>query len=574
MTAEQKKSFNLRLLAFQGFLLVFIALVILRLFIIAVSEHGYYQALAENQHGFFQKLSATRGQIFITDKYSNDPYPVATNAARSLVYAVPKEVADPKTAAKTLAAILNLDEKDLLAKLSDRQKNYVPLIHYVPDEQSGKITAAKLSGIFLSDEEQRFYPEGDFLSQVLGFVGFKDNSSDKTGLYGLEKYFEKTLAGKNGSVATEADLRGNWITGSKRDFTPAQDGSSLTLTIDRSIQFKAESVLKNAVQKHGADSGSVIVINPKTGAILAMANAPGFDPNNYGKAESPADYINAATMGNYEPGSTMKAITLAAGLDQGLIKPDTTYTDTGAVEIAGYKIENSDHKAHGVTTMTEVIDHSLNTGAIWVEQQLGNDRFSSYLKKFGFGKATDVELPEAVGDISNVGANKPQINYFTASFGQGITVTPLQMIQSYIPLANGGKMMQPYIIDAVTDPSGKVAKTAPKVKGQIISQQAAQFMTAMLVDDVENGYGKAAGVKGYYIAGKTGTAQVAVNGHYEANDNIGSFIGYGPAQDPQFLMLVSINHPRDVNFAESTAAPAFGEIANFILNYYQIKPTR
>ena len=554
---------------------MFIALVVLRLFIIAVSEHGYYQALAENQHSFFQTLTANRGDIFITDKYSSTPYPVATNAQRSLIYAVPAEVKDPKTAAHLLSAVLSLDEKDVLAKITDIQKNYVPIAHMVPDDQTGKITGAKVAGIFTSPEGQRYYPEGDFLSQVLGFVGYSDASTaERIGLYGLEKYFQKPLAGSNGQVATEADLRGNWITGSKRDFTPAVDGSDLNLTIDRSIQFKAESVLRDSVQKHGADSGSVIVVNPKTGAVLAMANYPSFDPNNYGKASSPAVYLNSATTENYEPGSTMKSITLAAALDQGLITPDTTYNDTGEVDIAGHKIQNSDHKGHGVTTMTEVLDHSLNTGAIWVEQQLGNDKFTQYLKKFGFGKATDIELPEAVGDIANVDGNKPLINFYTASFGQGVSVTPIQMIQAYTALANNGQMMQPYIVDSVVAPDGKVTKAKPVSKGQIISAHAAQNMTAMLVDDVENGYGKAAAVKGYYIAGKTGTAQVATKGGYDPNDNIGSFIGYGPAQDPQFLMLVNINHPRDVNFAETTAAPAFGQIADFILNYYQIKPTR
>ena len=577
MTAEQNKSFNSRLIAFKIFLCLFVALVILRLFIIAVSDHGYYQALADNQHNFFQQFAANRGEIFVTDKYSKNAYPVATNAQKNLVYVVPGEIKDYAAATQKLSGILSIDQPTLLAKISDKQKNYIALVHDITDQQSSQITAAKIAGVYLSPEAVRFYPEGNFLSQVLGFTGYSDNSPNiKIGLYGLEKYFQKTLAGTDGQVATEADLNGNWIAGANRNFLAAQDGSSLTLTIDRSIQYQAEKVLSAAVQKHGADSGSVIVANPKTGAILAIANYPSFDPNNYGQTKDLSNFIDAATTENYEPGSTMKAVTLGGALDQGLITPQTTFQDSGEVDIAGYKIQNSDHKVHGLTTMTEVLDHSLNTGAIWVEQQLGNDKFSSYLKKFGFGHATNVELPEAAGDISNVSkSNDPQINFYTAAFGQGITVTPIQMIQAYDPLANKGQMMQPYLVDSITSADGKtVTKISPKIETQVISQSAATLMTAMLVDDVENGYGKAAGVKGYYIAGKTGTAQVAGNGGYVANDNIGSFVGYGPAQDPQFLMLVNINHPRDVNFAETTAAPAFGEIANFILNYYQIKPTR
>src|SRR5579872_2321049 len=284
MTAEQKKSFNVRLIGFKIFLGLFIALISLRLFIISVSEHGYYQALASNQHDFFQALVAKRGDILVTDKYSQTPYPVATNAQKNLVYVVPKEIKDSKNVAATLAKILTLNESDLLPKITDKQKNYVALAHYISDDQTNQINSAKLAGVYLSPEQARYYPENDFLSQVLGFIGYNANSATvKVGLYGLEKYFQKTLAGSDGRVATEADLKGNWITGSKRDFVPAQDGSSLKLTIDRSIEYEAEKVLSDAIKKHGADSGNVIVENPKTGAILAMANYPSFDPNAFNK---------------------------------------------------------------------------------------------------------------------------------------------------------------------------------------------------------------------------------------------------------------------------------------------------
>jgi cell division protein FtsI/penicillin-binding protein 2 len=573
MSTDQKKSFNARVLAFQIFLALFIALIILRLFVISVAQHGYYSALAENQHSFFQKLTATRGEIFITDKFSSTPYPVATNSSQNLIYTVPGQVKSATSAAEALSKILSLDQKDLLSKLSDTKRQYIALAHGLTDDQSNQVQQLKLAGIYLEPENTRLYPEGDFLSQVLGFVGFKDNSQDKVGLYGLEKYFEKILAGTNGQISTEADLKGNWITGSKRDFTPAEDGSSLVLTIDRSIQFKTESVLRDAVQKHGADSGTAIVADPKSGAILAMANYPSFDPNQYNKAPTPAVYLNSATTENYEPGSTMKAVTLSAALDQGLITPVTTFQDSGEVDIGGYKIQNSDHKAHGNTTMTEVIDHSLNTGAIWVEQQLGNQKFFDYVKKFVFGKATGIELPETAGDLANLDSGR-QINFYTAAFGQGITATPIQMLQSYMAIANGGKMMQPHIVSSIIAADGKVTATPPKLKAQVISDKAAGLMSAMLVDDVENGYGKQAGVKGYFIAGKTGTAQIAANGAYVKNANIGSFIGFGPAEDPKFAMIVNIVNPKDVSFAESTAAPAFGQIANFILNYDQIPPSR
>ena len=573
MNKDQNQSFNARVLALQILITLFIALVFLRLFIISIARHGYYGAVADSQHSYSKKLSPTRGDILVYDRNSPNPYPVATDTTQDMVYAIPKEIQNPQPVASTLGPILNMDPKDILAKISDPKKSYVPIMHALNTDQSKQINDLKISGIYLDPEPTRVYPQGEFLSQVLGFVGYKENNTFKVGLYGLEKYFEKDLAGTAGQISTQADLKGNWISGSQRDYTPVVDGSSLVLTIDRAIQYKTEQVLKDAVQKHGADLGTAIVVNPKTGAILAMATEPSFDPNQYNKATDPSVYLNQATTQNYEPGSTMKSITMSSGLDQGLITPQTTYVDNGYVDIDGYKIKNSEGHGFGVQTMTDVLDKSLNTGAIFVEQQLGNTKFKQYIDDFGFGKATNVELPETIGDINNLKGNI-QINYYTASFGQGVTVTPIQMIQAYTALANGGKMMRPYIVDSEIHPDGTVIKTQPTEVSQVISDKASSLISAMLVDDVENGFGKKAGVAGYYIGGKTGTAQVVANGKYIANDNIGSFIGYGPIENPQFLILVNINHPRDVAFAETTTAPAFHDIAEFILNYYQIPPTR
>ncbi len=569
---DQNKSFQNRILAFQIFLLLFIALIILRLFIISVAQHPYYQALAEGQHSFFEKLVPKRGEIFITDKYSSQPYVVAGNLEENMVYAVPKEVQDPAGTAARLAQILNLDEGTLQQKLSDQSKWYEPIMHQLTDSQSSQIQQAKLAGIYLDPEDVRYYPQGNFLSQVIGFLGYKNNGVDKTGLYGLERYFNNDLSGIPGTITTQSQS-GNWITDNNRYFTPATNGDSLLLTIDRSIEYKAESALAADVQKHGADSGAVIVANPKTGAILAMANYPGFDPNQYGKVSSPSVYQNLATVETYEPGSTMKGVTMAGALQLGLITPDSIYTDTGVVNIDGYKIENSDHRAHGLQTMSQVIDWSLNTGAIYVENLEGNDNFLNNLKKFGFGAPTNIDLPENVGNISNLTSpNAPQVNFDTAAFGQGITVTPIQMLTAYMAIANGGKLMQPYIVAAKILPDGKTEKTEPKEIGQIISPETATMDTEMLLDDVNNGYGKKAGVAGYDIAGKTGTAQVAKNGVYDPTDNIGSFVGFGPIEDPKFIMIVVINHPRDASFAETTATPLFSNIAQFILDYYNLPP--
>ena len=306
-----------------------------------------------------------------------------------------------------------------------------------------------------------------------------------------------------------------------------------------------------------------------------MATYPTFDPNAYGKVKNLSVFQNDATTETYEPGSTMKAVTLSSALDESLITPQSTYDNTGSITVSGATIHNSEQTDLGPsTTMTQVIDHSLNTGAAYVEGLLGNDTFVNYLKKFHFGEATGIEMPEADGDLAPLVPGAPQIDFDTASFGQGITVTPIQMLQAYQAIANGGVMMEPYIVAAAIAPDGTRVQTQPKSEVLWCRRARRSLMTAMLVDDVEHGYGTQAAVKGYWIAGKTGTAQVASKGGYAQNDNIGSFVGYGPVGDPQFVMIVNINHPRDVAFAESTAAPAFGQIAKFILNYYQVPTTR
>ncbi len=577
--------FSRRVTAYAVACLLFALLVVGRLYQVTILKHGLYLVLAQDQRGHSQQLLANRGDILISDLYSEKPYTVATNVEKNMVYVVPSAIVDANKAAATLGPILNMAVPDLYTKITTPNRSYIPLQHGLTDSQSQAIQQLNLTGVYLSPEGTRVYPEGTLLSQVIGFESYTAQSGDeKIGRYGLEKEYQTALAGTDGSLVTETSsgIQGinalHGILSGGQQFTPPTDGSNLVLSIDRSIQHEAESVISAAVQKHGADSGSVIVADPKTGAILAMAGYPDFDPNNYNTVTDQSTFLNAATMENYEPGSTFKAVTMAAALDAGAVTPTTTYNNTDSVVVNGATIRNAEHTDIGQVTMTQVIDHSLNTGAIFAENELGNTNFIDYVKKFGFGKATNIDLTENVGDLSLISstnlATHPQVQFDTASFGQGITVTPIQLVQAYMAMANKGTMMQPYIVDSIVHPDGAVQKTQPKVAGQPISANTASEISAMLVDDVENGYGKEAGVAGYYLGGKTGTAQVAVNGKYLPDDNIGSFIGYGPIEDPKFVILVIVNRPRDVAFAETTADPAFHDIASFILNYYQIAPTR
>ena len=569
---QNNNTFNFRSSLVTAFLFLVFAVIIFRLFSLQVISGKKTRVLAEAQHSIYRKLFPVRGEIKIIDRYTLESASLATNIKKYLVYAVPQEVQNPSLTAASLATELNLDSKELAAKISQSEKKYVPLKRQLTDQEQEKIKKLELPGIYFDAEGTRLYPEKSLLSQTLGFVGYKGDA--KAGLYGLERYFEKELAGTSGSLREEKDTAGAWIFGSTRDIEPATDGVNLILTIDKTLQFKAESILKEAVEKNDADSGSIIVVDPKTGAVLAMASFPDFDPNEYGKVPDPKIYTNEAVTGNYEPGSVFKPITMAAAINEDKVGPDTTYVDPGEIKIDDYTIKNSDNKAHGTQTMTQVLDESLNTGAIFAKEQIGNPKFLEYIKKFGFGQSTGIELPETKGNLDNLKGNIG-VNFHTASFGQGISVTPIQLVQAFTAFANGGKM-KPYLVQAKVYPGGRTENTSPKEVAKVISEKTANIISAMLVSVVENGHGKRAAVPGYYIAGKTGTAQVPkANGKgYEENNNIGSFIGYGPATDPQFVMLVRINHPRTVKFAENTAAPAFGQMAQFIVNYLHIAPAR
>jgi cell division protein FtsI (penicillin-binding protein 3)/stage V sporulation protein D (sporulation-specific penicillin-binding protein) len=329
------------------------------------------------------------------------------------------------------------------------------------------------------------------------------------------------------------------------------------------------------VKKYDADGGAVVIMNPKTGAILAMCGNPDYDPNAYNEVKDIRAYTNPAIFDPYEPGSVFKPLTMAAALDQEKVTPETTYEDKGEERIGGFTIKNSDLQAHGTTTMIDVLKKSLNLGAIFVMRQIGPEVFRQYMEKFGFGQLSGIQLDtEMPGTIDSL-KQKGEIYAATASFGQGVMVTPLQLVQAFGALANDGVMMKPYIVDQLIDPTKKVTKNQPQVVRPVVSSRAANLDTGMMVEVVQEGYGKKAGVEGYYIAGKTGTAQVAEKGTGQyGSRTMHTFIGFGPVSDPLFVMVVRLDNPTSARFAESTSTPLFHDIAKFIFNYYQVKPDK
>lgn len=562
---EKRKEYSMDRLTVMGAVLFVVAAgVIARLFMLQVMHHGWYVALAEGRDAFANSFTPVRGQIYFRDATNKDSLlPVATNREMRLLYAVPKEVKDPEGTALKLAELLPVDKDVLLSKLQSRGQ-YVPLAHELTKDLAQKVLRKKLPGIRDEQELTRYYPFADTTSHLTGFVGYKGDK--RVGQYGIEGYLDSQLAGTLGHIDGDGTDVGF--------ISQAHNGDSVVLTIDRTVQFEACTKLQEAVSKHGADGGTVIIVDPKTGAIIAMCNVPIFDANAYRTTPDISVFTNEAISGTYEPGSVIKTLTMASGIDAGVITPDTTYTDTGSVQIGKYTIKNSESKKYGVQTMSGVLEQSINTGAIFVSRLLGQDRFRKYFEKFGLGELSGIELQgENKGNIAPL-KQKGDIYSATASFGQGISMTPLQLTMAYAAVANGGKLMKPYVVDETIKASGYHQKTEPKVVRQVVKAQAAQTTMAMLVNVVRKGHGKRAGIPGYFIGGKTGTAQVPLTDRagYDPNKHNGTFVGYATMSDPRFVMLVKINDPKDVQFAESSAAPLFGQLAQFLIDYYQIQP--
>jgi cell division protein FtsI/penicillin-binding protein 2 len=431
------------------------------------------------------------------------------------------------------------------------------------------------NGIYHSMQTYRYYPENEAASQLLGFV--RSDNNLLVGNYGLEGFFDKELSGANGYLKSDIGAGSNVGILNGQEYTKPIDGDDLVLTIDRSIEFYACEQLKEAAKLHRSDSASLVAVDPKTGAIIAMCNWPDFDPNNYQSVTDMNVFNNPIVFQQYEPGSVFKAVTMAAALNEGKVTPDTTYEDKGFIMQKGWKqpIKNAEAGAHGVVSMTVVLEKSLNTGAIFAMQQVGAPLFAKYVQAFGFGVRTGVELEsESSGNINNILVKRiNDLDADTASFGQGISVTPLQMLMSFAAIANGGALMKPYVVKSIIDANGNESETKPVTVRQVISEKAANLLVGMLISDVESGNSQKTKIPGYYVAGKTGTAQIPAKGGY-SEATIHTFIGFAPADNPKFVLLVKFDNPKDFPYADYTATPLFRTIADFMLKYYQIPKER
>ncbi len=589
---------NFRINSLQAVIFLLVLCIISRLFYLQVLNHEKYRAIASQQHRTINVLQPERGEIFalVNNKADAELYPLAINQVYYEVYANPTEVSRPQNLADILSEVLDVDRELILGKLELTNDKYeaikkqaseeevknlqVKLDNLLAEINKDKAEKDKVAGtgIYWDKQILRFYPDKEIGSNMLGFLGYADDGVTRVGKYGLEGYWEKDLAGLGGQLVADRDSTGRII---PFDFTrevSLENGADLVLTIDRNVQYQACKSLDKAIALYDAKGGSVIVMETATGAIRAMCNYPNFDPNKYNEVESIDTYNNLAVYHAYEPGSVMKAIAMAIALDTNKVSPDTLYEDKGEEKIAEFTIRNSDLKAHGLVNMTDVLVGSYNTGIIFATHEVNNKIFEDYMERFGFGKLTGIKISqETAGDISSL-AKKGDIYKATASYGQGITVTPLQMVSAFNVIANRGQLVEPYLVSQVKHLNGEVEEFKPKVLRKVISENTASTLAAMLVQVVDNpaGHAQRAQVEGYYVAGKTGTAQVADpgTGRYATDRTIHSFVGFAPITNPKFTMITKLDYPTAARFAEATATPLFGEIAKFLLEYYQVPPDR
>lgn len=512
------------------FFISFGAIITWRLINLQIIQGDFYKALAEGQNNLGKEIRKDRGEIFLRDFE-----PLAINKDYYLVFGTGPKIVDPEKTAQSLSSVLDLPEEFILEKIS-KDTLYSPIKDLLSKEEIMDIKNLNLPGINFTQERNHYFPQEALASQVIGFV-----DADYRGQYGLEEHYNDFLS---------------------------QNSSNLVLTIDYDVQFMAEKLLNEAKKDVKIESGSIVVMDPNSGKILAMANFPNFNPNEYreyAKTGNLGIFQNNLTQKIFEPGSVLKPITMAAALEEEAITPQTTYTDEGVLKIGGRTVYNYDNRVYGEQTMTQVLEKSINTGAVFAERELGHNLFLKYIDKFGFFSQTGIDLPEIYSENREFKKGY-EINYATAAFGQGIEITPIQLVRAFSAIANGGRLVKPYLAEKIGQDIAK-----PEYSEQVISSKTASEVTTMLTSVVENGFSKKAKIPGYYVAGKTGTAQVPEAGKYSLDKTVQSFIGFFPAFSPKFLILVKLDNPQ-TKTAEYSALPIFHDLAEYVLRLYQVPP--
>ena len=567
---SRPQRFNNRGFGLLAVLIMVAGVLVLRLFFLQIVDTSDLEAKNLSQVQVDRKLQSPRGTIY--DRHES---PLAMSVVTKSLYADPQMLKkNPEDIAELVAPYVSISKEAIVENLKE-DTAFVWLDRMMEPDKSKAVEKIiedeKLEGLNFVEESKRYYPNGNLAAQVLGFVGTEDK-----GLDGLEMVLDDELKGGLTKEVVATDRKGNAIFGSVLAQYLPDKGKSVTLTIDATVQFIAERALEQAMVDIKPAHASVIVMDPKTGEILAMANRPTYDPNHYDKGKE-QDFKNIAVTNLYEPGSTFKPIIASAALASGKWTVDTVYNDTGSIMASGHVMQNWNGEGYGKVRLLEILKFSINTGMARLGLTTGPEILSEYVHKYGFGQPTGIELPgEGEGLLFNP-EEMADIDTASMSIGQGIAVTPLQMVRAFGAIANGGILMKPHIVKAYNNPDGTVAsETQTESQGQAIPENVASTIVDILEKEVSEGGGNKAMVEGYHFGGKTGTAQKLNTeyGGYLDGRYIASFIGFGPVEDPKFVVLVAIDDPSNGSiYGGQIVAPVFKDIMSQLVRYYQISPS-
>ncbi|WP_071459353.1 stage V sporulation protein D [Bacillus massilinigeriensis] len=514
-------------------------------------------------------FEAKRGEIV-----DRNGVALATNKSAPTVYAVPRQINDADATAEKLAESLDVKKKKIYGYITQRQSIVrINEGRKISHDKAKEIRALNLKGVYIAEDSKRYYPFGSYLSHVLGFAGI-----DNQGLMGLEKYYDKELNGEKGSVKFFANAKGQRMENMADDYQAPRNGLNLELTIDSKVQTIVERELDNAQAKYNPDGIIAIAMNPNNGEIVAMASRPDFDPANFRHVPPEVYNRNLPVWSSYEPGSTFKIITLAAALEEGKVDLEKDhFHDPGHVEVGGARLRCWKKGGHGSQSFLEVVQNSCNPGFVELGDRLGKDKLFKYIKDFGFGQKTGIDLQgEGTGIMFNLSRVGP-VEQATTAFGQGVSVTPIQQVAAVSAAVNGGILYTPYIAKELVDPeTGEtVMKKTPVAKRRVISKETSAGVRRALESVVAQGTGKNAFVEGYRVGGKTGTAQKAKDGRYLENNHIVSFIGFAPADDPQLVVYIAVDNPKGtIQFGGTVAAPIVGNIMEDSMHALNVEPRK
>lgn len=519
--------------------------------------------LSDDNYLNTRKIVPERGKIF-----DRSGLPLAVNKTSYLLFGEPKKIKNRDEIIEKLESTLHIGVATLESKL-DTSKNWVPIKSAINNEQKQTILKLGLEGVGFEDQFTRYYPEASLAAHLIGFVG-KNRDGENTGYFGIEGFYDKDLTGLPGVLKSERDILGNPILIGTQQKLDAENGRDIYLTIDKSVQEIIKRKLKQGLETYKAKEGCVIIADPMSLEILALSCLPDFDVEQY-FLFSERYFKNPAISNLYEPGSTFKPFIMAAAIEEKEVKADDFYLEEGPITIGEFTIRTWNNKYEGRISMTRILEKSSNVGMVYVGQRLGEENLYSYLKRFGFGDVTDIDLQGEVSGSLREKGNLYPIDFATVTFGQGIAVTPIQMIRAFASLINGGEVLRPRTVSKIV--TRGIEKTTNRVvKNRVINSRTSEVIKKMLVSTVENGEIKWAKPKDYQIGGKTGTAQIPIKGHYDTAKTIASFVGFAPVDLPKFIALVILQEPETSPWGSETAAPLFFEIAKELFVYYNITP--